>query len=151
MTESTIKAIETRYAGCRFRSRLEARWAVFFDFLNIPYQFEAEGFAMPEGAYLPDFYIPGAKVWVEIKGEYPTVEEMTKADGLARGSGKPVFLYFGGVPYSPAQLDWKVMGIFVFMPEGGYGPGKDYVPWFEAENRDVLIEDALSAARGARF
>lgn len=29
----TIRAIETRYAGCRFRSRLEARWAVFFDHL----------------------------------------------------------------------------------------------------------------------
>lgn len=27
----TIKPIETRYKGCRFRSRPEARWAVFFD------------------------------------------------------------------------------------------------------------------------
>ena len=26
-----IKAIETRYKGCRFRSRLEARWAVAED------------------------------------------------------------------------------------------------------------------------
>lgn len=25
---NTVKAIETKYAGCRFRSRLEARWAV---------------------------------------------------------------------------------------------------------------------------
>jgi hypothetical protein len=25
---ATIAALETRYAGCRFRSRLEARWAV---------------------------------------------------------------------------------------------------------------------------
>lgn len=30
----TITAIETRYAGCHFRSRLEARWAVFFDAAN---------------------------------------------------------------------------------------------------------------------
>ena len=27
----TIKAIPTTYAGVRFRSRLEARWAAFFD------------------------------------------------------------------------------------------------------------------------
>jgi hypothetical protein len=27
----TIQAIETVYRGHRFRSRLEARWAVFFD------------------------------------------------------------------------------------------------------------------------
>ena len=32
---SDIKAIETYYKGYRFRSRLEARWAVFFD-LEIP-------------------------------------------------------------------------------------------------------------------
>ncbi len=33
---SEIKAIETRYKGYRFRSRLEARWAVFFDALSVP-------------------------------------------------------------------------------------------------------------------
>lgn len=38
-----IKPIETRYAGCRFRSRLEARWAVFFDALKIEWEYEPEG------------------------------------------------------------------------------------------------------------
>ena len=66
-----FQAIPTKYRGCSFRSRTEARWAVFFDFLGVPYQFEAEGFSMPEGPYLPDFYIPGANVWVEVKGAYP--------------------------------------------------------------------------------
>jgi hypothetical protein len=37
-----IKPIETRYNGYRFRSRLEARWAVFFDTLGIEYQYELE-------------------------------------------------------------------------------------------------------------
>ena len=32
-----MKAIETEYNGYRFRSRLEARWAVFFDALGIEY------------------------------------------------------------------------------------------------------------------
>ena len=31
----TIAAIETEYCGYRFRSRLEARWAVFLDALGI--------------------------------------------------------------------------------------------------------------------
>ena len=30
-----MKVMETRYKGCRFRSRLEARWAVFFDALGV--------------------------------------------------------------------------------------------------------------------
>ena len=41
---SEIKAIETYYKGYRFRSRLEARWAVFFDAAGIKYEYEPEGF-----------------------------------------------------------------------------------------------------------
>ena len=51
-----IKAIETIYDGYKFRSRLEARWAVFFKSLEIKYEYEPEGFMLPSGAkYLPDF------------------------------------------------------------------------------------------------
>lgn len=39
---SDIKPIETIYNGYRFRSRLEARWAVFFDALGVEYQYEPE-------------------------------------------------------------------------------------------------------------
>ena len=38
-----IKAIETVYYGYRFRSRLEARWAGFFDCLGMPYEYEQIG------------------------------------------------------------------------------------------------------------
>lgn len=31
----TIRAIETNYKGFRMRSRLEARWATFFDALGM--------------------------------------------------------------------------------------------------------------------
>ena len=37
---SDIRAIETSYDGYRFRSRLEARWAVFFNEAGIEYQYE---------------------------------------------------------------------------------------------------------------
>lgn len=64
----TIKAIETNYAGCRFRSRLEARWAVVFDHLGIPWQYELEGFELSDGQrYLPDFYLPEHGAWLEVK------------------------------------------------------------------------------------
>ena len=53
-----IKPIETFYKGYRFRSRLEARWAVFFDSLGIEWEYEPEGFQLPSGAcYLPDFRV----------------------------------------------------------------------------------------------
>lgn len=70
---SQIKAIETVYKGYRFRSRLEARWAVFFDALGYEWKYEPEGFELDDGSgdlyrYLPDFYLPDSETWVEVKG-----------------------------------------------------------------------------------
>ena len=66
-----VRPIESRYAGCRFRSRLEARWAVFFDEMGIPWQYEPEGFTFSDGRnYLPDFLLPECATWVEVKGSY---------------------------------------------------------------------------------
>ena len=64
-----MKAIETRYNGCRFRSRTEARWGVFFDHLGWRWEFEPEGFETPAGRYLPDFrlHAPGGTRWFEVK------------------------------------------------------------------------------------
>lgn len=87
---SAIKAIETRYAGCHFRSRLEARWAVFFDHLGVAWEYEPQGFAweaktikspwgrdeeLQGGLYLPDFWLPSISTWFEVKGNEQTNEE----------------------------------------------------------------------------
>lgn len=62
-----IKPIETIYKGYRFRSRLEARWAVFFDALNIRWEYEKEGWDINGKWYLPDFYLPELDLWIEVK------------------------------------------------------------------------------------
>lgn len=65
-----IKAIETEYKGYRFRSRLEARWAVFFDALGLRWEYEKEGFEFDDGTrYLPDFWMLDLGCWIEIKPE----------------------------------------------------------------------------------
>jgi len=59
-----MQAIETVYKGYRFRSRLEARWAVFFKELDIKFQYETEGFDLEKaGYYLPDFYLDIRITW----------------------------------------------------------------------------------------
>jgi len=69
----TIKPIETRYKGYRFRSRLEARWAVFFDALGVKWEYEHEGWKIKTCSrthyYLPDFYLPDIGIWYEVKGK----------------------------------------------------------------------------------
>ena len=72
-----IQAIETKYNGYKFRSRLEARWAVFFDKMDIEYTYEPESFMSDykfelkgrKACYLPDFYLPKLNMWVEVKGD----------------------------------------------------------------------------------
>ena len=99
----TLKPIETRYRGYRFRSRLEARWAVVFDALELSWQYEPEGFDFGQGDYyLPDFYLEGIG-WLEIKGYpgwYKADPEMTRLiEKLAIQSGESVYLFAGQIPY----------------------------------------------------
>lgn len=70
------QAIETEYRGYKFRSRLEARWAVFFDAMGIEWKYEPEGFIAGDVPYLPDFYLPATDTWVEVKG----TDEALRAD-----------------------------------------------------------------------
>ncbi len=93
-----IKAIETIYNGYRFRSRLEARWAVFFDALRIEYQYEPEGYDLGEaGWYLPDFWLPQVSMFAEVKPREFTEEELFKCYQLALQSGFAV-LVLDGMP-----------------------------------------------------
>ncbi len=66
-----IQPIQTFYKGYKFRSRLEARWAVFFDALNLKWQYEVEGYKLTNGEYyLPDFKVASINnmvYWYEIK------------------------------------------------------------------------------------
>lgn len=89
------RAIETRYKGYRFRSRLEARWAVFFDALGLRWEYEPEGFELPSGRYLPDFYLPQYGLWVEVKATSATAVEIAKARELMESKREPVFITCG--------------------------------------------------------
>lgn len=85
---SDIRAIETEYNGYRFRSRLEARWAIFFRAINLDYEYELEGFQMDDIRYLPDFYIPSIDRWLEIKGQPLSIPEIKKCEEFCYRKGK---------------------------------------------------------------
>jgi hypothetical protein len=95
-----IKAIETEYNGYKFRSRLEARWAVFFDALGVKYEYEKEGYQLDSGWYLPDFWLPGLDFWLEIKGDEATIKEEYLAQELAAMTNKSVSILTGQIGLS---------------------------------------------------
>ena len=121
--EPTIKPIETVYQGYRFRSRLEARWAVFFDTAGIRWEYEKEGFELGDGArYLPDFYLSDYQCWIEIKGQEPSETERHKAGLLAAQTGNPVDIFCGD-PW----VDMRIFSYLSRMPEHVWPRVMDYI------------------------
>ena len=160
----TIKAIETQYRGYRFRSRLEARWAVFFDAMKIEWQYEAEGYVLSTGEwYLPDFWLPnvGEGFYVEVKPTYAPSSQWNKARAFARDMDKGVWCADGGPsarayivedPYGAVQCVPTTNAMCLFYddnhdvldeaPNGGRWNFESFSP---------LLKAAVNAARSARF
>ena len=154
----SLKAIETVYNGYKFRSRLEARWGVFFDAMGIKWQYEFEGFDLGEaGWYLPDFYLTNDRIYVEIK---PALNLITDDDKLKiNAMRKMLDDLWDTMDETTSETFPRYLLVLVETPD---------VPWQEGEGsrstqklldelninwkRDsVLVSEAVKAARQARF
>lgn len=141
------KAIETYYKGYRFRSRLEAKWAVFFDTIGIEWKYEEEGYQLPDGTwYLPDFKVKcwgkrggiGSEpfdLYIEVKGEM-TAEDLQKIWAFSGCSYIPPYdegeeaffkaldemvpvLIVGDIPYIQSEDDLWDSNVFnCYGPDG---------------------------------
>lgn len=90
-----MQILPTHFDGHRFRSRTEARWAAFFKAASIRYEYEPEGYRLRHGWYLPDFFLPDIKTYVEIKGTRPSVNERAKCEDLAEATHCNVMIGIG--------------------------------------------------------
>jgi hypothetical protein len=129
--EYTIAAIPTTYRGRRYRSRLEARWAAFFDLLE--WRHEYEPFDL--GGWSPDFLLPDFGALVEIKPaqEFPRdvfrkMHNTCAANGMFEGEDPAVrgLMLFGVAPdrraRSGCQLGW-------WTQYGGIQPSRAFLGW----------------------
>lgn len=105
-----LKPLPTLYAGVKFRSRLEARWAVFFDDLGLPWDYEHEGFELPSGNYLPDFWLRTIDTFFEVKPDNYEGEDARWSD-LVEASGHRLILATG----MPAHPDDRAPGYHGWM------------------------------------
>ena len=163
-----MRPIQTLYRGYKFRSRLEARWAVFLDALKIKWEYELEGYHLSNGEmYLPDFFLPGfcgsGGIYAEVK---PDQVVDPKAQMLAKDLGTSV-LMLCGVPSSSAHRFIRADGdVGVALFSAKYLPGgsreDEYRLFYEpgTENDDLTVDEinmdhsvlaAIVRARSARF
>ena len=151
-----MKAIETRYKGYRFRSRLEARWAVFFDTLGLQWEYEREGFNLDGNYYLPDFWLPQVKTWAEVKGETFTEKEAELCRLLSTTTGSGVVMLDGVPEYKPYPLYLPDCLTDCYVNTDYLCERRFFVNTGESGQSRQLKEDdayfqAVNAARGARF
>ena len=122
-----ISAIPTNYNGIKYRSRTEARWAVFLDKARIQFRYEPEGYQTDGGLYLPDFELAEAtrRTFFEVKPGRPTTEEIDRMSGLAQGAEAHVFVALGA-PVAGCVI-WKV-----------YSDGS-HKQWYFARDKGFLV------------
>ena len=149
------KAIQTRYGGCYFRSRIEARWARFFDCMGIIWEYEPQGFELKSGPYLPDFQLllGGKRVWWEVKGEKPTEQEMQALFDLSLETRQLAYIAWGAIPRDylddPRISDpsGNLVRWFATPKAVGWAPAGLDVPGID----NPRLFNAYSTARSARF
>lgn len=94
--EFPFAPLETLYNGAIYRSRLEARWALFFDELEIRFWYEPQGYKLPDGSrYLPDFFLPQVNMHAEVKPVELTPGELYKCRAVAAGTGMKLMMLVG--------------------------------------------------------
>lgn len=164
-------AIETEYRGYRFRSRLEARWAVFFDALGIVWEYEFEGFHLDNGSqYLPDFWLPRFHypigIYVEVKppgGGFEKAVEFVMSGGgailCADGTpdDRPYRLVQPNHSHPRGLMDASTMLVAFrakYLP-GGINEREYRLYWDphqdEFDDGHMEVDHAIYAARAARF
>lgn len=136
MSKNAIKSLPTQYSGITYRSRTEARWAVFFTENKIPFVYEADGFDLDGIRYLPDFLLQIGNCWFEVKPFDPLPAEIEKARRLARATGKLVFIAPGG-PKAGIELH-------VASPSGKVKTGWQFA-WAHEEGVGYICENLWNA------
>lgn len=157
-----IKTIQTAYRGYKFRSRLEARWAVFFDAFPLKWEYEIEGYDLgTAGYYLPDFYLPEMSLWIEVKPDRPiTQDEKTKIETLAKMTDTDVLLASGTpgpniydffTSWETNEWDWaKACFNQKYLPPMCHdGDPRLFLNPGAEEGADCFVQ--IEAARSARF
>ncbi len=104
-----MKAVPTRYDGTLYRSRTEARWAIFFDCAGISFLYEPDGYRLGSETYLPDFWLPGFDMFFEVKGQEPTGEEAARCAALTMETETDMLLA-AGAPAARFQIHWFYRG-----------------------------------------
>jgi hypothetical protein len=171
-----MRALPTWYDGVLHRSRTEARWAVFLDYIkkaggNTGFYYEEQGFITDGQGYLPDFHLPAQRLIAEVKPSFDAdpagvqkLRNLVAARGKERGvvlpaidSGSMSLLLIGpdghGETWEDDRATWLAcpdgyhFDIQPYPERGCRDCGREDGYWYDAEE----IGRAYAFARNYRF
>jgi hypothetical protein len=158
-----ITPIQTHYKGYYFRSRLEARWAVYFDVIGLKWLYEHEGYKISTGHYyLPDFFLPDYNIYYEIKPENFDTNNAYLHKVFASEIGASIIIS-PGMPDTANSIvfptpenfrnDYMVNGISVFylFPSIVYGLANSKITSHGFQDYKGIVLKGIAAAKSARF
>ena len=157
-------AAPTPFDGFMFRSRTEARWAVFLKAVNVHYSYEGYSFNLPylenpatigTSRYTPDFHLPDHHLWIEVKGTEPTPKDIAKAQRTILET-REAFFFYVGFPHVRGRHPSCVLeigpdGVKDYLSweeffEGGTG---SVLEWFPYVDSDTLFWEGIKAGKQA--
>jgi hypothetical protein len=124
------EAIKIFYNGVNYKSKLEGKWAAYFNYLGVGFGYEVEdGFPTTAGIYCPDFFIYKTGWFIEVKASPDLLTEREKEK----------------IGYFETHLPEWANGIIIV-----YGnPENTYDTWFL---RDVLgVERTEEEVKNAEY
>ncbi|NLE11736.1 MAG: hypothetical protein GX630_09525 [Actinobacteria bacterium] len=96
-------SIPESYQGIHMRSRLEVRYARFFDQHHMAWAYEPEGFHILGVRYLPHFYLPEVHTIVEVKGVLDPID-VAKLAALVPAAARQGVLTILAEPGEPVRF-----------------------------------------------
>ena len=153
MIDYSIAAIPTEYKGRMYRSRLEARWAAFFDRLGLAHEYEP----FDLGAWSPDFLLTDINTLVEVKpltefapDVWAKMVGACKERGLLSGDGQINALFLSMVaPRKHDRLSIMRLG-WIAMPwrDQEMEPLAAYLGWTTSDSAPEFLADITATITG---
>jgi hypothetical protein len=147
---SGVVGVPVIYEGVTYRSKVEARWAVFFDTLGIVHEYERSVRMPPSPGdpysgyeIHPDFWLSDSGVWAEVKSNEFSDEARDRVHDLVCETYRPCVMLIG----TPKLKHYEI----IESKEGGGTEVMDFTFAYGLRFTDTEVRIAVRSAKSAQL
>jgi len=155
--QSKFDAIGTLYDGYSFRSRNEAKWAVFFKHMGLQYRYEPTDMFDGRSRILPDFYLQDLDVYLEVKHNGFSEDDrngfLNKYSIVTAQTGTPCVIAYGDPREATTDRHWNNSVLLFMSVPADLPPYADERTlcysrvWFSSDGEGISLSTDMDADR----